>query len=95
MNKKFGSATLILGLVLITTGCATPTDMKDGHKEEMQALNQYHKAQKKSYRAGEVHKAATATLVVATANKISADKDLKDAKKHLDEVLNQPTDFVE
>lgn len=39
MNKKLSSATLILGLALITTGCAIPTDLRDDHKDAKDHLD--------------------------------------------------------
>ncbi|QTQ06920.1 hypothetical protein [Aeromonas phage PVN05] len=84
--KKFVVAALAAAFI---TGCAVPQEMRDSQFNELDALHQYHKAEKKAYRAGETLKAAQAATAVATVNKVAADIELKKAEKNLEESLSK------
>lgn len=71
------------------TGCAVPQEMRDSQFNELGALQQYHKAEKRAYRAGEALKTAQAATAVATVGKVAADIELKKAEKKLEEYLGK------
>lgn len=74
-------------LALILTGCAVPKEMKVEQKEETKALINFHKAERKAYRANEVFVVSKKALVATTAAKTLADLDLLKSKKELESAL--------
>ncbi|MGL4755184.1 MAG: hypothetical protein ACRCXB_22730 [Aeromonadaceae bacterium] len=86
MKKSILCVSIIAALCM---GCAVDPEVHKVQGNELKALGEYHKAEKKAVRADKASKAAGGAFVAATAAKMLADQELNKAKAALDEALNK------